>query len=128
MRRHLDAKLRWGLGAGAAALAVIAVLSSIAIVRAAAAGGAARATPSLVLTRLSPVTVRGRHFRPRIRVKLTLVTQRGLSRSARPGASGGFTLTFPTAIDRCSSWSVSASQAGRAVVLHGAAKPECAPL
>jgi hypothetical protein len=36
-------------------------------------------------------------------------------------------VTFPTAVDRCSAWSLTASQGNAApVIVHGP-KPQCAP-
>jgi hypothetical protein len=74
------------------------------------------------------VTVAGRHFKPRTRVRVTLAVTGTQSRKVQTDAQGAFTTTFSTAIDRCSSWSVTASQPGRApVVIRGGAKPQCAP-
>jgi hypothetical protein len=83
---------------------------------------------SLTLTRRSPVIISGHGFRPRARVHVRLVTTRTLSRNPKADRAGGFTVTFPTGIDRCSSWSISAAQPpSPTVVLRGPTKPECAP-
>ncbi len=87
-----------------------------------------RAAPILRLTRRDPVTVSGRHFQPRRRVHVRLVDGRTLIATAVATGSGGFTVSFPTVVDRCSSFSISATQEPRAhVVLHGFPKPECLP-
>jgi hypothetical protein len=83
---------------------------------------------SLTLKSLSPVTVQGSGFRPRTRVRVALVESQMLVRRPIVSSHGTFTTTFPAVIDRCSAWSISASQPGRApAMLRGAAKPECAP-
>jgi hypothetical protein len=84
--------------------------------------------PSLRLIRIHPVTVAGAHFRPRNRVRVSLVAARTVSRNVTATGRGAFTVTFSSVvIDRCSSFSVLASQRhGATVVLHGP-KPECPP-
>ena len=120
---------RLRVGATVGALAVVGTVLAIVIGASSAAQRAnqAHAAPDLVLTKLSPVTVLGRHFEPRTRVQVTLKAPRSLSRRARTNASGAFTVTFPVVIDRCTSWSVSASQGRHALVVVRGAKPECAP-
>jgi hypothetical protein len=86
----------------------------------------ARAT--LAITSRNPVTVRGTGFKPRTRVRVALVEAHKLVRQPLASSRGTFTATFSSAvIDRCSGWTVTASQPGRAtVILHGA-RPECPP-
>ena len=111
-----------------------AVLALIVLAAAAwvAATGLASATTSshraakLALVGNDPATVRGTGFKPRTRVRVTFDG----TQVRRPvaNAQGAFTATFQTVVDRCTTWSVTASQTGRAtVVLRGPAKPECAP-
>jgi hypothetical protein len=70
--------------------------------------------------------VRGTGFKPRTRVRVTF--DGTLVRRPVTNAQGSFTATFQTVVDRCTAWSVSASQPGGAtVVLRGPAKPACAP-
>ncbi len=84
--------------------------------------------PSLRLIRIHPVTVRGVHFHPRTRVHVRLLAARTVSRKVVTNSRGAFTIAFSSVvIDRCSSFSVLASQRhGATVVLHGP-KPECPP-
>jgi hypothetical protein len=94
-----------------------------------ASGAGARPVAHLALVNGNPVTVSGRGFRPRVRVHLVLVDQGMVKRSPLANHSGRFTVSFATALDRCSFWSVTATQPGRSmVVLRSPAKPECAPL
>jgi hypothetical protein len=83
---------------------------------------------ALVLTKRNPVTVRGTGFKPNIRVRVTLLEAHKSVRRPLANRRGAFTITFSSVvIDRCSGWTVTASQPGRAnVILHGP-KPECPP-
>ena len=114
------------------ALLVLATVASIAANGLASAsttsGGAAR----LVLKQHSPATVRGTGFTPRTRVRVTFrVTFVGTQTVVRrpvTNSKGAFMATFPTVVDRCSAWYVTASQPGRAtVILRGPARPMCDP-
>ena len=113
-----------------------AILALLALAAAAwiAATGLASATTStsahraakLALVSHDPATVHGTGFKPRTRVRVTFDAT--LVRRPVTNAQGAFTATFQTVVDRCTTWSVSASQPGRpTVVLRGPAKPECAP-
>ncbi len=83
--------------------------------------------PTLTLSKRGPATVVGRHFAPRARVHVRLDTGPTLTRNPMTNRYGTFTVVFPTAVDRCSSFTITASQKHhRTVVL--AAKPECPPL
>jgi hypothetical protein len=116
----------------AAAMATLGLViggASVLVAASATAHRDKRSAPSLILGHRNPVTVRGRGFQPRVRVGVRLVAARTFSRHAVPNRAGAFTVTFPAAvIDRCSSWSVSASQRRHAtLVLRGPPKPQCAP-
>jgi hypothetical protein len=56
-----------------------------------------------------------------------LIARQTFSRYAVVNRAGTFTTAFPAAIDRCSSWSVSASQRHHPTVVLRGPKPECAP-
>ena len=110
------------------ALLVLATVASIAANGLASAsttsGGAAR----LVLKQHSPATVRGTGFTPRTRVRVTFVGTQTVVRRPVTNPRGAFTATFPTVVDRCSAWYVTASQPGRStVILRGPAQPMCDP-
>jgi hypothetical protein len=110
-------------------MAALALLICGALILSYASGAGARAVAHLSLIKASPVTVAGRGFRAHVRVHLVL-TARGTSiRQPRANGAGRFTVTFPTALDRCSGWRLTATQPGRSmVVLRSPPKPECAPL
>jgi hypothetical protein len=94
-----------------------------------ASGAGARPAAHLRLVKANPVTVAGRGFRPHVRVRLMLTAHGTMLRQPRANGNGAFTVTFPTALDRCSGWMVTATQRGRSmVILRSPAKPECAPL
>ena len=110
-------------------IATLALLVSGALVLGHASGAGARPVAHLALVKANPVTVSGRGFRARVRVHLLLVDQRTLARRALANRTGAFTVTFPTVLDRCSGWSVTATQPGRAmVILRSPARPECPAL
>ncbi|HWD75678.1 MAG TPA: hypothetical protein VG371_11090 [Solirubrobacteraceae bacterium] len=109
------------------ALAVVCVCGALAVATAAATGRPASVQRTLALTARDPATVHGRGFSARIRVLVTLVAQRTYVRRAQTNNHGAFTVTFPTTVDRCTSWSVTAAQRNAApVIVHGP-KPQCAP-
>ncbi len=115
---------RAALIVGAFALLVFGVL-----VLTSASGAGTKPAAHLALVKGDPVTVSGRGFRPRVRVHLVLVSQGTATRQPLANRSGRFTVAFQTALDRCSFWSVTATQPGRStVILRSPAKPECAPL
>ena len=93
----------------------------------AVADGEQSARAALTLTSGHPVTAAGTGFATRRRVRVTLFLEGKLVRRPTADGRGRFHATFPAAIDRCSAWTISASQPGRAtVVLHGP-KPACPP-
>ena len=109
---------------------VVVLLVVLGAVAALASGAptAHQARAALVLTNRNPATVRGTGFKPSTRVRVTLLEGQPLVRRPLTNRSGTFTTSFPKAIDRCTIWSISVSQPGRApVVLRGPAKPECPP-
>ncbi len=114
-----------------AALSVVALalLAFGALILSKASGAGARPVAHLAFVKGNPVTVSGRGFRPRVRVHLVLVDRGTVNRNPLANRSGRFTVSFATNLDRCSFWSVTATQPGRStVVLRSPAKPECAPL
>lgn len=108
-----------------AALAVVIVAAPVSV--AVAAGGARGHAPKLAVTRRDPFTVVGRRFTPRRRVRVTLVAASAQTRRVRANARGRFTVTFTIGVDRCTSWSVTARQVGRAPAIVRGPKPLCAP-
>lgn len=94
---------------------------------AAGAAGTVSSKRSLVLSRRDPAVVRGSGFRAHRRVRVTLVAGHVYVRRPLPNGHGTFTVAFPTAVDRCTSWSVTAIQGAAAPVVIRGAKPECAP-
>jgi hypothetical protein len=108
-------------------LVVASLLVGLAATLAIGAPRAHQARAALVLTDRSPVTVRGTGFTPHTRVRVTLLEAHKLVRRPLANRRGAFTATFSAVIDRCSAWTVTANQPGRAtVILHGP-KPECPP-
>ncbi len=111
----------------AGAVVALLVLLGTAATLASGAQSAHQARAALTITRRNPVTIRGTGFKPHAHVRVTLVAGQEQVRRPLTGAQGTFTTTFSAVIDRCSGWTITASQPGRATVfLHGA-KPECPP-
>ncbi len=118
-RRHLVAAI-----AAAGLLAVAAIVG----IASANTDHATRSTPSLRMVRLNPATVAGRGFKAHRRVHVRLMAGGTLLRRPLANGAGQFTVKFPTVIDRCSGFTVRASEPNHAaVVLHAPPKPECAP-
>lgn len=108
-------------------VATVALLVCGALVLSKASGAGARPVAHLALVKINPATVSGRGFRPHVRVHVVLNSR--LTRRPLANRNGRFTVAFPTTLDRCSGWMVTATQPGRSmVVLRSPAKPECAPL
>ena len=107
-----------------AVLLLLATAATLAI----GAPRAHEARAALTVTKLHPITVRGTGFKPNTHVRVTLLQTQKLVRRPLANSRGVFTATFSAVvIDRCSGWTVTASQPGRAtVILHGP-KPECPP-
>ena len=108
-----------------AAVAAMAVNGLASASTSTGSGGTGR----LVLKHRDPATVSGTGFKPRTRVRVTFVGTQTVVHRPVTNALGAFTTTFPMGVDRCSGWSVSASQPGRAtIILRGRAEPMCAPM
>jgi hypothetical protein len=106
---------------------LVALVASLGAAAALANGAqeAHQARAALALKSRNPVSVRGTGFKAHSRVTVTLFDPRKLVRRPMADRLGTFTASFPAVIDRCSAWSVTAGQPGRApVILHGA-KPMC---
>jgi hypothetical protein len=111
-------------GALLVALVLPALLSVPAL---GATGHTARHRPTVRLVRLDPATLHGTGFAPWARVRLALRTRGEYVVHVRASSAGTFTATFPTVIDRCSGWTVTAAQPGTPrLIVHGP-RPECAP-
>jgi hypothetical protein len=113
-----------------AALVTVGLLAVAAIVGIASAttDHAKRSRPSLRMIHLNPATVAGRGFKPHRRVHVRLTVGQTLSRRPLANRAGAFTVQFPTVVDRCSAFTVTASQQNhQTVVLRSPAKPACAP-
>jgi hypothetical protein len=113
-----------------AALATAALLAAAAIVGVASAttGQASRSHATLRMVRLNPLTVAGRGFKPDRRVHVRLLAGHTVSRNPLASRTGAFTVQFPVVIDRCSGFTVTASQQNhQIVILRSPAKPACAP-
>lgn len=113
-----------------AALATAGMLAVAAVVGIASAttDHVKRSDPTLRMVRLNPATVAGRGFTPHRRVHVRLMASATLSRRPLANGAGAFTVHFPTVIDRCSGFTVTAGQQNHlAVVLHAPPKPACAP-
>lgn len=108
----------------AALLVLLAVAATLAI----GAPRAREARAALMVTKRSPLTVRGTGFKPNTHVRVTLLEAQKTVRRPLANSRGAFTATFSSVvIDHCSGWTVTASQPGRAtVILHGP-KPGCPP-
>ena len=108
-------------------LVVALLLAGLAASLAIGSPRARQARAALVLTKRNPVTVRGTDFKPDSHVRVTLLEGQKLVRRPLASSRGTFTATFSAVIDRCSVWTITASQPGRATVILHAAKPQCPP-
>jgi len=109
-------------------LFLLAAVASIAANGLASASTSSGGGARLVLKQKGPATVRGTGFKPRARVRVTFVGMQTVVRRPVTNSQGAFTATFPTVVDRCSAWYVTASQPGRStVILRGPSKPMCDP-
>jgi hypothetical protein len=109
-------------------LLVLAAAAWVAATGLASANTSGHRAAKLVLRSGDPAIVDGTGFKPRSRVRVTFVGAQTFVRRPVTNSLGAFTATFPTVVDRCSGFSVTASQPGRAtVVLANRPKPECAP-
>jgi hypothetical protein len=111
----------------AGAVVALAVLLGLAATLASGAPRAHQARAAVVITHRNPLTLRGTGFKPHAHVRVTLIQAHKLVHRPLTNARGTFTTTFSVVIDRCSGWTLTASQPGRATVLLHGAKPECPP-
>jgi hypothetical protein len=81
---------------------VITVALSLALSGAAAGGGGSRKHPTLKLSGGMPLTMRGTHFVPRERVRVTVSSTLTRTKQVTANGSGAFVVSFPIALDRCS--------------------------
>ena len=111
-------------------LVIASLLAVAAIVGIASAttDQASTSRASLRMVRLNPVTITGHGFKAHRRVHVRLMVGHTISRSPLANRTGSFTVQFPTVVDRCSGFTVKASQPNRpTVVLQLPPKPACAP-
>jgi hypothetical protein len=108
----------------ALSLTLVALGSLTAISQAA---GGQSSTPRLFVVSSHPLTIAGRHFKPRSHVRVTLSSVGQTSKRIAVKSNGRFTVVFSAAVDRCTQWTVKASQPGRAAVLLRGPKPQCTP-
>jgi hypothetical protein len=81
-------------------LAVIVALSLV-LLGSAAGEGESRGKATLKLTRGVPLTLRGAHFLPNERVRVTVSSELKRTKLLSANASGGFVVSFQDAFDRC---------------------------
>jgi hypothetical protein len=81
---------------------VITVALSLALSGSAAGGGESASKATLKLMRGMPLTVRGGHFLPNERVRVTVSSELTRTKQVSANASGAFVVSFPIALDRCS--------------------------
>jgi hypothetical protein len=86
----------------------------------------ALARPALVLTSRNPATVRGTGFRPNTRIRVLLLIGQAQVRRPLTNSRGTFTTRFPTVLDSCSGYTVTATEPGHAPVVLRPAQPACA--
>ena len=104
----------------------------VVLVGAGFAASAASATievrPSVRVTDTSPFTVRGSHFRPLERVKMTVHAKREASRTVRATGRGAFVARFESVgVGACPSYSVSAIGARGSRATDKLAGSDCPP-
>jgi hypothetical protein len=84
-------------------LAVVVLALGLALLGSAAApGGESRQRATLKLSAGIPLTLRGTHFRPNERVRVTLAGELRRTKRVTAGRAGGFVVRFEAAYDRCS--------------------------
>ena len=105
-------------------LTVVALGSLAAISEAA---GGQFSTPQLIVVSSHPLTIAGRHFKPHSHVRVTLSSVGQTTKRVTVKGNGRFTVVFSTAVDRCTQWTVKATQPGHAPVFKRGPKPQCTP-
>jgi hypothetical protein len=83
-------------------LVVIVALGLVLLGSTIAGGGESRAKPTLKFSGGVPLTLRGAHFRPSEKVRLTVKSEFKRTRLAAANGSGAFVVQFQDAYDRCS--------------------------
>ena len=104
------------------------VLSALAVALLAtstALGAADARRPTLRITDLAPLTVRGTNFRPGERVKLFVNAGRPITRAVRAGARGGFVARLGVRVDGSCAAVVQAIGAAGSRALVDMASPGC---
>ena len=91
------------------------------------AAGGHSSTPQLIVVSSHPLTIQGRHFKPHAHVRVTLSSLGQTTKRVTVKGNGRFTVVFSTAVDRCTQWTVKATQPGHASVLKRGPKPQCTP-
>lgn len=81
---------------------VVMVLSSLALSGSAVGGGESRDKATLKLARGVPLTLRGAHFLPNERVRVTVSSKLKRTKPVTASDSGAFVVRFQDAYDRCS--------------------------
>jgi hypothetical protein len=97
MRRfgHTPAAMRIGL--------VVMLVVSLALLGSAVGdGGQVKQKPTLRLAGNAPLTVRGTHFRPSERVRVTVIAEVRRSKRVTASRTGAFIARFDATFDRCS--------------------------
>src|SRR5919201_1980885 len=104
-------------------------LIAVAAVAAISAAGATTAAPTLSLAGRQPLVVRGTHFQPRERVRVTVYADETRTARVRASASGSFLVSFPgmVLVDRCTGLRVRAAGSQGRVALLKLPLPACLP-
>jgi hypothetical protein len=82
-------------------LVVIVIALSLGLIGSAASGGESRDKATLKLTKGVPLTLRGAHFAPKERVRVTVSSKLKRAKVVRASVGGGFVVSFQDAYDRC---------------------------
>jgi hypothetical protein len=108
---------------GLAAIVIALVCASAAL------SSPTRTKPQLRILDASPVTLKGTHFRPRERVRITATAADTQTKTARTSAAGSFTAQFPDlVVNRCSGLAVQALGArGDRASTKVLQQPDCPP-
>jgi hypothetical protein len=106
------------------ALTVVALGSLAAIGQAA---GRRSSKAQLLVVSSHPLTIAGRHFKPGSHVRVTLSWVGQTTKRVTVKRSGRFTVVFSTVVDRCTQWTVKATQPGHAPLFKRGPSPQCTP-
>jgi hypothetical protein len=80
---------------------VVIVALSLGLLGSAAGEGESRSKATLKLSRGMPLTLRGTHFLPNERVRVTVSSEMKRTKRVVANAAGAFVVSFQTAYDRC---------------------------